>query len=69
MRRARPARRLIGIERLWDNIWDNAVAESSFVTLKTELFGDEVPESMHAVQRMLLSFVEASTTDVDCISH
>jgi putative transposase len=40
------------------NCWDNAVAESTFATIKTELFGDGIPENIHAVQRMLFPYIE-----------
>jgi transposase InsO family protein len=40
------------------NCWDNAVAESTFSTIKTELFGDIIPEDIHAVQRMLFPYIE-----------
>lgn len=40
------------------NCWDNAVAESTIGTVKTELFGDEIPEDWHHVQRMLFPYVE-----------
>lgn len=40
------------------NCWDNAVAESTFATIKSELFGEMVPEDIHAVQRMLFPYIE-----------
>jgi len=40
------------------NCWDNAVAESTFSTIKIELFGDCIPEDIHAVQRMLFPYIE-----------
>lgn len=40
------------------NCWDNAVAESTIGTIKAELFGDEIPEDRHHVQRLLFPYVE-----------
>lgn len=38
--------------------WDNAVAESTIGTIKTELLGELVPEDIHHVQRMLFPYIE-----------
>jgi transposase InsO family protein len=38
--------------------WDNAVAESTIGTLKAELFGEDVPEDIYAIQRMLFPYIE-----------
>jgi transposase InsO family protein len=40
------------------NCWDNAVAESTFGTIKAELFGTAIPEDRHHVQRMLFPYIE-----------
>jgi len=39
--------------------WDNAVAESFFSTLKTELLGDAVFESRAAATRLVFEYIEA----------
>jgi putative transposase len=44
------------------NCWDNAVAESTIGTIKTELIGESVPEDIHHVQRMLFPYVEGFYT-------
>ena len=42
------------------NCWDNAVAESTFGTIKTELFADlTVPEGLHEVRTMLFTYIES----------
>lgn len=41
------------------NCWDNAVAESTFSSIKTELFGSFVPDDIHAVRRMLFPYIES----------
>jgi putative transposase len=42
------------------NCWDNAVAESTFGTIKTELLDDEVVlEDIHAVQHALFPYIES----------
>jgi putative transposase len=38
--------------------WDNAVAESTIGTIKTELLSDHVPHDIHHVQRMLFPYIE-----------
>jgi transposase InsO family protein len=38
--------------------WDNAVAESTIGTIKTELLGEQVPESIHDVRRILFPYIE-----------
>lgn len=40
------------------NCWDNAVAESTIGTIKTELFGNQVPDDIHQVQHMLFPYIE-----------
>lgn len=40
------------------NCWDNAVAESTFASIKAELFNNKVPENIHAVERMLFPYIE-----------
>ena len=40
------------------NCWDNAVAESTIGTIKAELFGNDIPEDRHQVQRMLFPYIE-----------
>lgn len=40
------------------NCWDNAVAESTIGTIKSELFGDSIPDDMDHVQRMLFPYIE-----------
>jgi putative transposase len=40
------------------NCWDNAFAESTFATIKAELFNDQVPENIHAVELMLFPYIE-----------
>jgi putative transposase len=41
------------------NCWDNAVAESTFGTIKSELFGDVVPNDIHAVEHALFTYIES----------
>lgn len=41
------------------NCWDNAVAESAFSTIKTELFDDVIPYNIPDVRRMLFPYIEA----------
>jgi putative transposase len=42
------------------NCWDNAVAESTFSTIKTELFADhDVPEDLHDVRTALFTYIES----------
>jgi len=42
------------------NCWDNAVAESTFGTIKAELLDEEnVPEDIHAVQHALFRYIES----------
>ena len=38
--------------------WDNAVSESTIGSIKAELFGDRVPESIHDVRSMLFPYIE-----------
>jgi putative transposase len=40
------------------NCWDNAVAESTFGSIKTELF-DQVPVDIHDVQHQLFEYIES----------
>jgi len=40
------------------NCWDNAVAESTIGTVKTEALGDYVPADIHELQRILFSYIE-----------
>jgi putative transposase len=40
------------------NCWDNAVAESTFATIKIELFGDRIPANIAEVNRDLFEYVE-----------
>jgi putative transposase len=40
------------------NCWDNAVAESTIGTIKTELFGDRIPDDIHQVRRELFPYIE-----------
>lgn len=40
------------------NCWDNAVAESTFSTIKTELIGDIVPAGINEVRHMLFPYIE-----------
>jgi transposase InsO family protein len=40
------------------NCWDNAVAESTFATIKVELFGDEIPADLAEVNRDLFEYIE-----------
>jgi putative transposase len=40
------------------NCWDNAVAESTIGTIKAELFADDVPDDLHAVERALFPYIE-----------
>jgi putative transposase len=40
------------------NCWDNAVAESTFATIKVELFGDEIPADLAQVDRALFEYIE-----------
>lgn len=40
------------------NCWDNAVAESTFGTIKAELFGDRVPGSIDEVRNLLFPYIE-----------
>jgi transposase InsO family protein len=40
------------------NCWDNAVAESTFGTIKAELLNDETLENIHAVQQTLFPYIE-----------
>ncbi len=40
------------------NCWDNAVAESTFATIKIELFGDRIPADMAEVDRDLFEYIE-----------
>jgi putative transposase len=42
------------------NCWDNAVAESTFGTIKTELFAEQVvPEDLYEVRTTLFTYVES----------
>ena len=41
------------------NCWDNAVAESTFSSIKTELFSGDLPEDAHDVQRRLFPYIES----------
>ena len=41
------------------NCWDNAVAESTFSTIKTELFSDRIPEGLDQANRELFEYIEA----------
>ena len=42
------------------NCWDNAVAESTFGTIKTELFAEQnVPEDLHEVRTKLFTYIES----------
>ena len=38
--------------------WDNAVAESFFSTLKTELIGDSIPRSFDAASAAIGEYIE-----------
>ena len=38
--------------------WDNAVAESFFTTLKTELIGDSIPRSLDAASAAIREYIE-----------
>jgi putative transposase len=40
------------------NCWDNSVAESTFSSIKTELFADDVPEDVHAAEHALFKYIE-----------
>lgn len=40
------------------NCWDNAVAELTFSTIKTELLHDVIPEDVHHVRRLLFPYIE-----------
>jgi len=41
------------------NCWDNAVAESTFGTIKAELFADAaIPADLHEVSGALLPYIE-----------
>jgi transposase InsO family protein len=40
------------------NCWDNAVAESTIGTIKTELFGDRVPGDIGKVRNELFPYIE-----------
>jgi transposase InsO family protein len=40
------------------NCWDNAVAESTIGTIKTELLVDDVPEDVHALRANLFQYIE-----------
>lgn len=40
------------------NCWDNAVAESTFATIKIELFADSLPEGKDEVDRELFNYIE-----------
>jgi transposase InsO family protein len=40
------------------NCWDNAVAESTIGTVKTEALGDYVPADSHELQRILFPYIE-----------
>ena len=40
------------------NCWDNAVAESTFGSIKAELF-DQVPVDIHDVQHQLFEYIES----------
>ncbi len=48
------------------NCWDNAVAESFFSTLKTELVGNRVYSNRHDAKLVCLSTSSASTTGNGC---
>lgn len=41
------------------NCWDNSVAESTFSSIKTELFADEVPEDARAAEHALFKYIES----------
>lgn len=38
--------------------WDNAVAESTFSSIKAELLSDETPADLHALERDLFDYIE-----------
>jgi transposase InsO family protein len=38
--------------------WNNAVAESTFSTIKTELFSNRIPEDLDQVNRELFEYIE-----------
>lgn len=40
--------------------FDNAVAESTIGTVKTEALGDYVPTDIHELQRILFAYIEGS---------
>jgi transposase InsO family protein len=40
------------------NCWDNAVAESTFSTIKAELFEGWLPEGLHDVRGALFEYIE-----------
>ena len=40
------------------NCWDHAVVESTFATIKAELFADKIPEDIHEARTMLFEYIE-----------
>ena len=40
------------------NCWDNAVAESTFATIKIELFADSIPDGKEQVDCELFNYIE-----------
>jgi putative transposase len=40
------------------NCWDNAVAESTFATIKAELFGERIPVDIHDARCALFPYIE-----------
>jgi putative transposase len=41
------------------NCWDNSVSESTFSTIKTELFSNRIPEGLDQANRELFEYIEA----------
>lgn len=41
------------------NCWDNSVAESTFSSIKTELFASQMPDDIHAAERALFKYIES----------
>lgn len=40
------------------NCWDNAVAESTFATIKIEALGDDIPTDINELKRILFPYIE-----------